>query len=399
MQDDPYELLGVSRDASDEEIEEAYRERAKQYHPDVCERDDATEMFKRVKRAYETIISEDGSEEGEIRNGETESPGTENDGDFDAESFDVHETYDDWSVGRRADGWYVFSEAETAPHVEETVYHFLNADGSVSSDPVRFESKEDAETAYRQEYGEDVEGGSEDMDETDTTTEETSETSDDETIWGETRRSARLDSLWRLCYQEGRTQPDGQRVRRWGITTDVTGDDRYINPDGEYQETEFWYPTEKDARDAYEGYVREMKRSRSATGGAETGSSGASGPDPLRNVRRHPVVLVALEALSSVVDRTASVYPYVSRVTREARSPLISFLHYVTFPRLAAFTKNFLRGVVIGYVILVLDTFWGTGVLASALGEGVISVVFSGMFPLFIYFSVVILLFAALLQD
>ncbi len=55
---DPYEVLGVSREASDEEIKKAYRRLAKQYHPDVNPGDkQAEEKMKEVNAAYDAIKS------------------------------------------------------------------------------------------------------------------------------------------------------------------------------------------------------------------------------------------------------------------------------------------------------------------------------------------------------
>lgn len=55
-QRDPYEVLGVSRSASADEIKSAYRRLARRYHPDV-NRDDpsAEEKFKEVSNAYEIL--------------------------------------------------------------------------------------------------------------------------------------------------------------------------------------------------------------------------------------------------------------------------------------------------------------------------------------------------------
>ena len=56
MIDDPYKVLGVSPDASDEEIKRAYRKLAKQYHPDLNPGDQtAAKKMEQVNAAYDQI--------------------------------------------------------------------------------------------------------------------------------------------------------------------------------------------------------------------------------------------------------------------------------------------------------------------------------------------------------
>lgn len=59
MAEDYYSLLGISRDASADEIKKAYRKKAMKYHPDRNKGDaQAEEMFKKVSEAYE-VLSDD----------------------------------------------------------------------------------------------------------------------------------------------------------------------------------------------------------------------------------------------------------------------------------------------------------------------------------------------------
>ncbi|MCF0116280.1 MAG: molecular chaperone DnaJ [Erysipelotrichaceae bacterium] len=52
---DYYEVLGIDKSASEQDIKKAYRKLAKQYHPDINKAPDAEEKFKEINEAYEIL--------------------------------------------------------------------------------------------------------------------------------------------------------------------------------------------------------------------------------------------------------------------------------------------------------------------------------------------------------
>ena len=57
---DYYEVLGLSKGASDDEIKKSYRKLAKQYHPDLHPGDkECEERFKEIGEAYEVLSDPD----------------------------------------------------------------------------------------------------------------------------------------------------------------------------------------------------------------------------------------------------------------------------------------------------------------------------------------------------
>src|SRR4051812_50027190 len=55
MPRDPYEVLGVSRDAEDGQIKKSFRRLARELHPDVNSAETAEEDFKEAAEAYEIL--------------------------------------------------------------------------------------------------------------------------------------------------------------------------------------------------------------------------------------------------------------------------------------------------------------------------------------------------------
>ena len=78
---DPYQILGITSSATDEEVKEAYRTLARKYHPDNYSADNpladlATEKMKEINEAYEAIKNERiNAKTGGARTGETRRSG------------------------------------------------------------------------------------------------------------------------------------------------------------------------------------------------------------------------------------------------------------------------------------------------------------------------------------
>ncbi len=93
---DPYKVLGVSRDASKEEITKAYKKLAKKYHPDLNPNNkEAEEKMREINKAYDMI-----------RSGKADSYDNGNNGYGTGNAYGGYGTYGGYGYGTYGTGGY-----------------------------------------------------------------------------------------------------------------------------------------------------------------------------------------------------------------------------------------------------------------------------------------------------
>lgn len=108
MVTDPYRVLGISRDASKEEIKKAYRKKAKEYHPDLHPNDPkATEKMNEINEAYDMLSN---PEKYQKREQEGPGYGGRSQGDYgyqrrDTYSGNTSQRYNDQDYEQQGDFW------------------------------------------------------------------------------------------------------------------------------------------------------------------------------------------------------------------------------------------------------------------------------------------------------
>jgi curved DNA-binding protein CbpA len=304
--DDPYDVLGVAKNASEDEIKEAYRDKVKQYHPDVSDVPGAERKFRRVREAYDVLLSgdADGSHDANMGEGTSEygtgtdsgpktgrsdrtrreragnGPGSS--GEDEERGFKIMETYEDgWKLAVCSEGahvgeWFVYRDGTGIGT------RYLNLDGETSDERVYFGTRKQAERGHenhsRTESRERRNPGAGKREGRSSggrrrTGPRKGRPNPGETGGEEVRGEevGGFDSLWTLY----RSEDDQQG---WAVVSETFGSPYYLNGTGEQQRQEYWFDSRSDAEAAYEAYMSGAEDvggpSRNLTGGAGTRDDG-----------------------------------------------------------------------------------------------------------------------------
>ena len=98
MSKDYYEILGVSREASKEEIKKAYKKLAKKHHPDINKEEGAADKFKEINEAA-AILGDDQKRQQYDRFGTADTSGFQG---FDFGGFDFEDLFESFFGGGRS---------------------------------------------------------------------------------------------------------------------------------------------------------------------------------------------------------------------------------------------------------------------------------------------------------
>ncbi len=115
---DYYEVLGIDKNASDQDIKSAYRKLARKYHPDVNKEADAESKFKEVREAYEILSDSNKRAQYDRFGHQANQQGFGGGGGFEGFDFDINDIFSSFFGG----GQQRRSQQQNAPRKGQDIH-------------------------------------------------------------------------------------------------------------------------------------------------------------------------------------------------------------------------------------------------------------------------------------